>query len=134
MFSVKGVGSLSSPDGDAFVPEGGAGGVAKPLPAAVAKAFFCNGMTREQRGFVLSHLHEESTSVTLEPVSRIGLPVSVPRTWILTLNLRALSPRRQHRFIENLGGVEEIIELATCHDAMVSEPRLLASILAERAR
>jgi hypothetical protein len=36
-------------------------------------------------------------------------------------------------FIDNLGGVDEVVELDTCHDAMVSDPRGLAAILAARA-
>ncbi|WP_322754203.1 hypothetical protein [Frankia sp. Cas3] len=68
-----------------------------------------------------------------EPVSRANLPRDVPCTWILTLRDRSLPPRKQRRFIDDLGGVGEVVELDTAHDAMISAPRELAALLAERA-
>jgi hypothetical protein len=47
---------------------------------------------------------------------------------------RALSRKSQRRSIEALGGVQAIIEMDTCHDLMVSEPKRLAEILVERCR
>jgi len=38
----------------------------------------------------------------------------------------------QREFIGNLGGVDEVIELDTCHNAMISEPVKLAEILLSR--
>jgi hypothetical protein len=34
--------------------------------------------------------------------------------------------------MQRLGGVEDVVEIDTCHDAMISEPARLAEILAER--
>ena len=97
-----------------------------------AGLFFCNGMTPEQRAVVYAQLCPEAPGPFHEPVSRAGLPASVPRTWLLTLRDRANPPRQQRASIANLGAVEEVIEIDTCHDAMVSEPATLAAILAER--
>jgi pimeloyl-ACP methyl ester carboxylesterase len=105
-----------------------------PLPAAAARFAFCNGMSREQRMFALSRLCLDSVNVIVEPVDRSDMPADVPRTWIMTLRDRALSARRQHNCMMALGGVDTIICLDTCHDAMISEPKRLAAILIDRCR
>jgi pimeloyl-ACP methyl ester carboxylesterase len=109
-------------------------GKSMSMPALLARRSFCNGMTRDQRTFALSRLCPESTAVIMEPADRGDLPADVPRTWILTLRDKSLSPANQRRSIAALGGVNTIIPLDTCHDAMVSEPRRLAQILIERCR
>jgi hypothetical protein len=91
-------------------------------------------MTREQRRFALSRLYPESVKVIVEPVDRGEMPHDVPRTWVMTLRDRALSARQQHNCITVLGGVDTIVAIDTCHDAMISEPRRLAEILIERCR
>lgn len=105
-----------------------------PMPVAAARFAFCNGMTREQRRFALSRLYPESVKVIVEPVDRGEMPHDVPRTWVMTLRDRALSARQQHNCITVLGGVDTIVTIDTCHDAMISEPRRLAEILIERCR
>jgi pimeloyl-ACP methyl ester carboxylesterase len=109
-------------------------GKSMSMPALLARRSFCNGMTRDQRTFTLSRLCPESTAVIMEPADRSDLPADVPRTWILTLRDKSLSPANQRRSIASLGSVNTIIPLDTCHDAMVSEPRRLAQILIERCR
>lgn len=103
-----------------------------PPARAFAGLFFCNGMTPEQRAVVYAQLCPEAPGPFHEPVRRAGLPAAVPRTWLLTLRDRANPARRQRTAIANLGAVEEVVELDTCHDAMVSEPAALAAILAAR--
>jgi hypothetical protein len=51
---------------------------------------------------------------------------------VLTGRDHSLPPRKQRGFIGNLGGVEEVIELDTCHNAMISMPEELAAILLAR--
>jgi pimeloyl-ACP methyl ester carboxylesterase len=109
-------------------------GKSMSMPALLARRSFCNGMTREQRKFTLSRLCPESTAVLMEPADRSALPDDVPRTWILTMRDKSLSPANQRRSIDALGGVNTVISLDTCHDAMVSEPRRLAQVLVERCR
>jgi pimeloyl-ACP methyl ester carboxylesterase len=105
--------------------------VSAPLPAFLARWVFANGMTREQKRRVVAGLCAESTKVTTESVDRSMLP-RVPMSWVLTRRDRALRPKSQRQFIDNLGGVDEVIELDTCHDAMISEPLKLAEILLSR--
>ncbi|MFL9915947.1 alpha/beta hydrolase [Paraburkholderia fungorum] len=105
--------------------------VSAPFPAFIARWVFANGMTRDQKQRVVAGLCAESTRVTTEPVDRSTLP-RVPMSWVLTQRDRALRPKVQREFIRNLGGVDEVIELDTCHNAMISEPVKLAEILLSR--
>ena len=105
------------------------GKVSMPIPAALVTTFLCNGMTREQKRLVRRQICPEGMSITAEAVDHSGMPGEVPRTWVLLLRDRCLRPRQQRRFIDNLGGVDELVALDTCHDAMVSEPGKLAAIL-----
>ncbi len=104
------------------------------IPKALARYAFCNGMTREQRAFVLSRLCGEAANVIFESVDRSGLPDDVPRTWIMTLRDHALSMRQQLAAVESLGGVDTMICLDGCHNVMVSNPAGLAEILIDRCR
>jgi pimeloyl-ACP methyl ester carboxylesterase len=109
--------------------------LAKPpatTPNVLSALLFCNGMTRAQRRFTLSRMHPEAATIITERVDRSDLPEDVPRTWILTLRDHALSAHIQRRSIAALGGVQTLIPIDTCHDLMISEPRLLAEILIER--
>jgi pimeloyl-ACP methyl ester carboxylesterase len=109
------------------------GTVSMPVPAALVTTLFCNGMTTEQKRFVRRQVCREGMGITAEPVDHSGLPRDIPRTWVLLLRDRCLPPRQQRRFIDHLGGVDEVVELDTCHDAMVSEPDALATILVSGA-
>jgi hypothetical protein len=104
------------------------------MPTAAARFAFCNGMSRDQRGYALARIYGESPRVIAETVDRRDLPDEVPRTWIMTLRDRALSVRQQHGCISALGGVDMLIYIDTCHDLMHSEPGRLAEILIERCR
>jgi pimeloyl-ACP methyl ester carboxylesterase len=108
------------------------GGPRRPPARAVARVFFCNGMARNERQRVYAQLVPEAPGLFHEPVSRADLPASVPRTWILTLRDRSNPTRKQRVCIDNLGGVDELIEVDSGHDVMVSEPATLARILTER--
>ena len=104
------------------------------MPNMLSALIFCNGMTRAQRHYTLSRIHPEAVTLIAEAVDRSDLPDDVPRTWILTLRDHALFRRTQLRSIAALGGVQTLIPVDTCHDLMISEPRLLAEILIERCR
>jgi len=109
-----------------------AGRGSNELPLWMAKRMFTNGMTADQRAFSLSVLVPDAARLALQPADRSDLPARIPRSWVLTRRDRSLPPRQQRRFIENLGGVEEVIELDTCHNAMISRPDELAAILLAR--
>lgn len=109
-----------------------AGKPAKPMPKLMADLMFCNGMTAQQKAFVHGQLCGEASSITAEPVDRSGLSAAIPRTWVLPLRDRSLRPASQRRYMQNLGGVEDVVEIDACHDVMVSHPAELAAALAER--
>lgn len=102
--------------------------VLPPLPAPFARWVFGNGMDRAQRRQMVRSLCAESTRITTEGVDRSNYP-SVPTTWVLPLGDRAVRPALQRRFMANLGRVDRVVELDTCHDAMITEPLALARII-----
>lgn len=104
------------------------------MPPALARFAFANGMTRERRNLMLSRLYRESPNVIFEPADRGELPEQVPRTWIMTLDDRALSISQQLRAITSLGGVDTMVCVDGCHDVMYSEPAKLAGVLVHRCR
>ena len=107
--------------------------VSKPLPGPIATWMFANGMTDDQKRQVVAGLVPESGVVTKEPVDRSNMP-DLPTTWILTLQDNSLKPLLQREFIANLGNVDEVIEVDTCHSIMMSEPDVLAELLLARRR
>ena len=102
------------------------------LPTFVALAAFGNGMDRSQRRVIADSLCPEAGWLISERVSRRGLDPAIPRTWVLTRRDRGMTPAQQRRSIDNLGGVDECIELDAPHDVMVSNPTELADILLAR--
>jgi pimeloyl-ACP methyl ester carboxylesterase len=102
------------------------------LATFVALAAFANGMNREQRRVVAESLCPEAGWLIGESVSRQGFSPTIPRTWVLTRRDRGLTPAQQRRSIDNLGGVDDVVELDAPHDAMVSHPDELAGILLAR--
>ncbi|BAH55388.1 alpha/beta fold hydrolase [Rhodococcus opacus] len=103
-----------------------------PFPRETVESLFCNGMTEAQTDFVVRCMCPESNLLATQKVDRSDMPPSIPRTWVLTLQDQAVSPDQQRQHVDNLGGVDEIVEIDTCHDVMVSEPEILAKILIDR--
>lgn len=103
-----------------------------PLPAAIANTVFGNGMSPTQKQFMLSTLCRESTSIAQESICRSNMP-ECPRHWLMLTKDRALNPARQQNYIDNLGGVDSIITIDSCHDAMIEAPKEIAIALAELA-
>lgn len=116
-----------------FARRGARQGTPGELNAVVAALTFLNGVPRARRRWMLDRLCAETPHIPVETVSRVDMP-DVPRTWILTTRDRSLSVGSQRRSIEALGGVHAVIEMETCHDLMVSEPKRLAEILVARCR
>ena len=108
--------------------------VPTPTPRWMARFVFMNGVPSHRRRFMAGKLYAESLRILTEKVSRRGMPVDIPRTWILTRRDRTLAPKVQRKYIEGLGGVQTLIEIDTCHMVTVSEPERLAQILVERCR
>ncbi len=99
-------------------------------PRWTARRSFCNGMTPDQRAFVLDNLCPDAPWLLTEPVATKSLPPGIERTWVLTTRDRAVSPARQKRNMANLGAVGRVIDIDSCHDVMVSHPDQLARAIA----
>ena len=105
-----------------------------PTPRWMARFVFMNGIPSHRRRFMSGKLYAESLRILTEPVTRRGMPDEIPRTWILTRRDRALTPKMQRKYIEAVGGVQQLVEMDTCHMLMVSDPERIAKILVERCR
>lgn len=106
-------------------------GQAKPVPRPVASWMFTNGMDRATRERALSELVPDSTGLSAEAVYRRRLP-RVPTTYVVTLQDHSLRPSAQRQFIDNLGHVDEVVELDACHNAMQSHPIEVARLIIAR--
>jgi pimeloyl-ACP methyl ester carboxylesterase len=102
--------------------------VLNSLPRPLIRWAFGNGMTRAQRTLLYSVLTPQSLRPAAEQVDRSAFP-DVPCTWVLTQRDHMLSVRAQRRFMVNIGGVDEVVALDTCHDAMITSPDQLADVL-----
>jgi pimeloyl-ACP methyl ester carboxylesterase len=94
-------------------------------PPAVARVFFGNRATPEQRDAMRANLCAESPTL-VTGISTARLPRTVPRNWILTEHDRALPPRLQRKFIRELGGVDTLVTIDSGHEPMFTAPRELA--------
>jgi len=101
-------------------------------PPALARWMFCNGMTAPQRRFVLAQLCDESSRLDREPVHSTGLIDPARTVWVLPRRDRTVRPRTQRATIERLG-IDEVAEVDAGHDAIVSHPQRVASILQRHA-
>jgi len=100
---------------------------------ALKRFMFCNDMTEEQTRFVLERCGHECPSAFLDTVTRAGIPPELRKTYVRLLRDQALEPAVQDEQVAHLraspGGPVEVVELDCGHDAMVSRPRDLATIL-----
>jgi pimeloyl-ACP methyl ester carboxylesterase len=103
------------------------------LDETTIRCMFGNDMDEEQIQFVLDHNGTEAPGPLAEPVSREGIPVDLPKTYVKLLRDQSLPPETQDELIANLkaspGGAVEVIALDAGHDVMISRPRELAELL-----
>ena len=134
------VSALVPPEGknavDALPPEFLAR-VGGGLTDALVVELFCTGMDDAQTRFVLDRVGGDAVQVMVEPVTRVGLPASVPKTYVRLRRDAALPAAAQDGSIAALrsfpGGAVEIIELDTGHNVMISHPAELAAVLDDLA-
>lgn len=104
------------------------------ISEAMVRRLFCNDMTEAQAQLVLSHTGTEAAAVFGETVSRVGIPPTLPKTYVRLLRDQALSPSDQDAAIaalrESPGGTVDVVELDTGHDVMISAPEALAAVIA----
>ena len=105
------------------------------LDDATKIRMFCNDLDEEQTRLVLAHMGAEAPRAFADPVTRVGIPPTLPKTYVRLARDQALTPEDQDRQIENLraspGGELRVVELDTGHMVMISAPEALAAVLAE---
>jgi pimeloyl-ACP methyl ester carboxylesterase len=103
------------------------------LDEETVRRMFCNDMDEVQTRFVLDHTGVEAPAAFADSVTRVGIPQSMPTTYVRLLRDQALAPDVQDEQIEHLRaspGVDvQVVELDTGHDVMISAPELLADVL-----
>ena len=116
---------------------GVSGVVMGQLDDDTTRHMFCNDMDDEQTAFVLAHTGLEAPRAFADPVTRVGVPPELPKTYVRLARDQALAPGDQERQIASLrespGGELRIVDLDTGHDVMISEPETLAAVLGEIA-
>jgi hypothetical protein len=94
---------------------------------------FCNDMDDEQTRFVLDRTGTEAAGVLAEPVSRVGIPPELPKTFVKLLRDQSLPPDHQDVLAQNLrdspGGEVDVVAIDAGHDVMISRPKELADVL-----
>jgi len=107
------------------------------MDEATLRRMFCNDMTEGQAAFVLAHCGAEVPSVLAERVTRRGIPLTLPKTYVRLSRDQSLAPDTQDEQIAALraspGGAVDVVELDTGHDVMISAPAALARVLADLA-
>ena len=120
---------------EAVAGESGAG--LGGLDEATMVRMFCNDLDESQTQLVLAHMGAEAPRAFADPVTRVGIPPTLPKTYVKLARDQALTPEDQDRQIESLraspGGELRVVELDTGHMVMISAPEALASVLAELA-
>ena len=94
-------------------------------PPWLVRYFFGNRATPAQRHTIRANVCADS-SVLVKGVSTEQLPASLHKSWILPTHDRALPPRLQRRFIEGIGGVDNLATIDAGHEVMITHPRELA--------
>jgi pimeloyl-ACP methyl ester carboxylesterase len=108
------------------------------LDEETTRAMFCNDMDEEQTRFVLDRTGAEAAGVLAEPVSRVGIPPELPKTFVKLLRDQSLPPDHQDVLAENLrdspGGDVDVVAIDAGHDVMISHPKELADVLNRLSR
>ncbi len=111
--------------------------VASGLEDDLMRTMFCNDLDEAQARYVLGNIGIEAEQIVTEPVTRAGIPKSLPTTYVRLARDQALPPNVQDACIDRLRGSVSALEIVTMdagHDAMVGHPRELAGILDAIAR
>jgi len=107
--------------------------VASGLSEEIIVDMFCSDLDAAQTQFVLDHVGGEVMQVMIDPVTRMGMPAELPKTYVQLLQDHALPPAAQRQSIAALeavpGGRVEVIELDSGHNVMISHPGALGAVV-----
>lgn len=108
-------------------------GNAFALPVVAARWLFCNGLPLPQREQAGAALCREPAGPLLETADYRGISPATKRTWIITGRDRVVSPRRQREYLAATGGVDTVLRIDSCHNAMFSHSAWLAGQFIKRS-
>ncbi len=104
-----------------------------PMGEDLLRHMFGTDLDDEAMQLVFDCFGNEVMSVIDEAVSRAGMPAAIPKTWVRCLRDATLSIADQDASVANLeavpGGAVTVVDIDTGHNAMLSRPRDLASIV-----
>jgi pimeloyl-ACP methyl ester carboxylesterase len=96
---------------------------------------FCSDLDADQTRFLLDHVGGEVMNVMIDPVTRVGMPAEIPKTYVRLGQDHGLPPAAQDASIAALeavpGGAVTVVEIDSGHSVMISRPAELAAILSE---
>lgn len=103
------------------------------VPYPLMRWAFGNRATGRQRARMRAHFCSESSRLITE-IQTVAFPKSVRTSWILTSRDRALKPAVQRKFIDSLGGVDDVVVMNAGHEVMFTHPQELAATIRNLAR
>jgi pimeloyl-ACP methyl ester carboxylesterase len=107
--------------------------VSTTVDPAAAPELFYGDCTPEDVEWALARLVPEPLGIATAPLAvTAGRWGSVPRSYIVCTEDRAVSPELQRRMAERVG-VDRVVELAASHSPFLSMPDELAAVLVELA-
>jgi pimeloyl-ACP methyl ester carboxylesterase len=98
------------------------------LPGAAIRAQLCNGMGPMEVVEVLGFFGALPTKVLTARVVLEDAPLPCPVTYVELTKDRLLPPAVQQRMAQRLAGVE-VLQVDSCHQAMLQKPREVAEVL-----
>lgn len=98
------------------------------LPRQVISQYFCNGINSMEIVQIIGMFGPLPTRVLKSRVSRDGLEVPCPVSYVVLTEDRILPPEIQRRMAGRIPNVE-VVELESCHEVGLHRPRELADIL-----
>jgi len=101
-------------------------------PRILVRYAFSNCATAEQRAQIRAQLVPESSALVTQAFAA-DVPRAIRKSWVLTGCDRALPPAKQRGFIENLGGVDELVCIDAGHEVMITHPSELARAIVQLA-
>lgn len=98
------------------------------MPRRIARAVFCNDLSREDQDRLLDRLVPEPVQI-LEAELHYEIPSHVEVSYVLTRRDRAIRPRKQREYVHSLPTGVRCFTIDSGHSAWYSRPTDLADII-----
>lgn len=98
------------------------------LPSEAIRRYVCNGVPPMEVAQMVGRFGPMPVRVLKTPLAVAGIKSPCPMTYVVLTRDRLVPPALQRRMAARIPGVE-ILELDSCHQAMLHRPRELAQLL-----